>query len=1074
MRSKIFLVFFLLCCIRNSNAQSYHFVNLTVEDGLSQNDVVSILQDKRGLLWMATKGGGLTIFDGVVYSYLKQEDGLSSNIVYCLYQDSKGNVWIGTYEGLVKYDGQNLETYTTDHGLNSNIVKTVCEDTEGRLWVGTENGGVSILSLQKDSIAPHFEAYESTGPYIGNNFNKIIESSDGKMWLGSSKGLILADSKKTTLYTRKNNMIGNNVYDILEDLKGDLWIVTNKGLSKFNGKTFFNYGSHNGFPFDHITCIEEDREGNLWIGTSDQGVIQFNKKSKEFKIFSAKNGLSDDVVLSILEDFSNNIWIGTQGGGINKFSGETFTYFGEKEGLISDKSNNLFYDSKENLWIATRKGVMRYGLNEVVKFTVDEGLPDNDCKVVFEDNQGNVWIGTKAGVAKIIDDQVVDTYDYKNGIMSASTCIIQDSKGAIWFGTDGAGIVKYDGATFNSYSMINGISSNRVTSIVEDEDNTLWIGTFGGGVNRFNGYEFLTLDKNDGLSSNIIYSIERDPRGAIYMGTQNGITRYDNGEIVVINVDDGLSSNNIKMMKFDGENSLWVSSERGLDRLYMNPPQVFRQIGEAISEIKHYGKQDGITKGEVSTVCEDNEGNLWFGARKGLIKFDINIDEYNAQKPQTYITDLQIDYKKVNWKKRGYEIVPWTNVPKNLELPHDTAHVTFSFIGINHKAPYKVRYQWKLEGFDKTYTPFTYKNTVTYPKLPPGSYTFNVIACNSDEECNDSESPATFTFEVAPPFWKEIWFLSLVGVVVLAAIYLLLKMRERKMLRERLILERKVKVRTQEVVDKNQELELVNLEMISKNREIEEKNKDVNSSIRYALTIQQASFPPIVDLKNVFEDSFIYHLPRDIVSGDFYWYKKLQNEFVVAVVDCTGHGVPGAFMSMIGMTLLNEIMSGQPEIDPGHALNRLDLGIRKAFENSETSSNDGMDIVLCTINTDTKTIKYSGAYRPLYIVRNEELIEFKATKYAIGSKDILDKDYVTHEIPYQPGDCIYLLSDGYPDQFGGPYNKKFKTKVMKNMFLNIHHHQMEKQKELIHQRYLDWKGDLEQVDDILICGIKLP
>ncbi|MFT6747187.1 MAG: ligand-binding sensor domain-containing protein, partial [Glaciecola sp.] len=913
----------------------------------------------------------------------------------------------------------------------------------------------------------------SSGPYIGNNFNRIIQSSDGKIWLGGTKGLVLAEDHKTTLYSRKNNMIGNNVLDFLEDLKGNLWIVTNKGLCKFNGKTFFNYTSHDGFPFDHITCIEEDREGNLWIGTSDQGVVQFNKKSKKFKVFNASNGLSDDVVLSILEDFSNNIWVGTQGGGINKFSGETFTYYGDREGLTNVKSNSLFYDSKDNLWIATRKGVIKYEGDSIMEFSVKEGLPSDDCKVIFEDKQGNIWIGTAVGVAKLVDDEVKEIFDYKNGIMSTTTCIMQDSKGNMWFGTDGGGIVKYDGKHFSSYSMINGISSNRVTSIIEDDENTLWIGTFGGGVNRFNGFEFLSLSKEDGISSNIIYCLEKDPRGAIYMGTQNGITRYDKGEIVVIDVEDGLSSNNIKMMKFDAENSLWVSSERGLDRLYMNPPQVYRQVGESISEIKHYGKEDGITKGEVSTVCEDNQGNLWFGARKGLIKFDINIDEYNTQKPQTYITDLQIDYKKVNWKKRGYQVVPWTNIPMNLELSHDTANVTFSFVGINHKAPYDVKYQWKLEGFDKSFTPFTYINTVTYPKLPPGKYTFQVIACNSDEECNDEASPAEFEFEVAPPFWQEIWFLSIIGVVIVVVIYLLVKMRERKMKRERFILERKVKVRTQEVVDKNQELELVNLEIISKNKEIEERNKDVNSSIRYALTIQQASFPPIADLKDVFSDSFIYHLPRDIVSGDFYWYKKLQKEFVVAIVDCTGHGVPGAFMSMIGMTLLNEIMSGQPEIDPGQALNRLDLGIRKAFENSENSSNDGMDVVLCTINTDTKTIKYSGAYRPLYIVRKGELIEYKATKYAIGSKEILEKDYVTHVIPYEKGDCVYMLSDGYPDQFGGPYNKKFKTKVMKNMFLNVHHHDMEKQKELIHQRYLDWKGDFEQVDDILICGIKL-
>ncbi len=1072
MKIKFLLFFFSFLSLNVVQSQSYHFVNLTVEDGLSQNNVGAILQDTRGLLWMASKGGGVTIFDGVSYKYLKEKDGLSSNIVYCLFQDAKGNIWIGTYDGLVMYDGKDLRSYTTEDGLNSNVIKTICEDASGKLWVGTENGGVSVLNTTEDNQVK-FTSFESKGAYIGNSFDKIIEASDGIIWFGGSKGLVRVNEGRTKIFNKKSGLTGSHVYDILEDSRGDLWIVTDKSLNKYNGNSFESYNSENNYPFDDITCIEEDKDGNLWLGTNGQGIIQFNPDKKTFKTFNSKNGLSEDIVLSILEDFSNNIWIGTQGSGVNKFSGLSFTYFDEKNGLISEKTNELFYDSQEQLWLATRKGLLKFNGEFCEKFGKEQGLLDDYSNTVFEDSKKNIWVGTKLGIAKMVDGKVVATYDYKHGIMSMITAIIEDFEGNMWFGTDGGGLVKFDGNDFTTYSMINGVSSNRITSIVEDNDKTLWIGTFGGGVNRFDGFQFLSLTKEDGVSSNIIYCLEKGPRGGIYMGTQNGITKFDKGEVIVITTEDGLSSNNIKMMKFDEENSLWVSSERGLDRIYFNPPQVYRQSGEAISEMKHYGKQDGVKKGEVNSVCEDNEGNLWFGSTKGLVKFDINIDEYNERKPQTYITDLQLDYKDVNWRKNGYDVVPWTNLPKNLVLPHDTSHVTFTFIGINHKAPYKVRYQWQLVGFDENYTPFTYKNTVTYPKLPPGQYKLNVIACNSDEECSDVDNPASFSFEVSPPFWQETWFLSLSVIVILLLIYLFIKMREQKMLRERERLERKVRERTEEVVVKNKELELVNLEINSKNKEIEEKNNDLNSSIRYALTIQQASFPPIVELKNVFDNSFIYHVARDIVSGDFYWYKKLKDEFVIAIADCTGHGVPGALMSMIGMTLLTEIISGETAIDPGNALNRLDLGIRKAFENSETTSNDGMDIVLITLNTDTKTIKYSGAYRPLYIVRNKELIEYKATKYAIGSKDILDKDFKTNVIPYEDGDCIYMLSDGYPDQFGGPYNKKFKTRVLKDMFLEIHHQPMEKQKELIHQRYLDWKGDFEQVDDILICGIQL-
>lgn len=1071
---------FLFCA--NSFGQSYHFVKLTVEDGLSQNEVIDVLQDRRGYIWFATKGGGVTIFDGLSYKYLREEDGLSNNIVYCLYEDIRGNIWIGTYDGLNKFDGKNLTVYTTNDGLSSNVIRTICEDASGKLWIGTENGGVSVL--EPDLERPLFEELEiKVDTYIGNSFRKIIESSDGKIWIGGNKGVTILDGTGAKHFNKKNGLAGNYVFDLHEDINGDIWIATNEGLSIFDGKNFISYNTKSGFPSDDILCIDEDQKGNIWLGTAGDGIIRFNSVLQEYEVFNSDNGLSEDIVLSILEDASNNIWVGTKGGGVNRFSGVAFTYFGEKDGMPNEKVNDILEDDNENKWFATREGLVLFNGESYFLFNKSSGMPVNYCNTLCQDNKGKIWVGTLAGLVEInyveYSDtskyEIVQTYNYKSGIMNPVTDIIQDSKGVLWIGTDGGGIVKYDGKIFRSYSMINGLNSNKVTSLVEDNEQTLWIGTFGGGISRFNGYEFLNLTKEDGISSNIVYCVTRGPRGGIFIGTKNGITKYHDNSVQIFDKETGLSSNNVKMMAFDEENSLWVGSEKGLDRIYFNPPQVFRKNGRAISEIKHYGKEDGIKGGEINpnAVSEDTDGNMWFGTNKGAIKFNINVDDYNPQKPRTYITNMKLDYNHVNWKQKGYDIQPWTNLPKGLELPHDTSHVTFNFVGINHKAPDKVRYQWKLEGYDQSYTPLTHQTSATYPKLPPGNYTFKVIACNSDEECNDEE-PATFDFIVRPPFWQQTWFIILMVIIGLLIIYAYIKGRERKLMHEREELEKRVKERTQEVVEKNKELELVNLEIVSKNKEIEEKNSDLNSSIRYALTIQQASFPPKAELDEFFEEAFVYHLARDIVSGDFYWWKKIENYFVIAIADCTGHGVPGAFMSMIGMTLLNEIFSDKEKISAGEALNRLDQGITAAFENSETESNDGMDIALCIISTEEKTIEFAGAYRPLVIVSDGELIEYKATKYAIGSKDVSNKDFETNVVQYKEDDCIYMFSDGYPDQFGGPKNKKFKTKVMKEMLVEIHKKPMEEQKRLIDERLIAWMGTNEQVDDILVSGIRLP
>jgi ligand-binding sensor domain-containing protein/serine phosphatase RsbU (regulator of sigma subunit) len=1054
-------------------AQSYHFVKITVEDGLSQNEVISVLQDRRGVIWFATKGGGVTIYDGVNYRYLREEDGLSNNIVYCLYEDIKGNIWIGTYDGLNMFDGKDLREYKSEQGLTSNVIRSICEDATGKLWVGTENGGVCVLD--NSGKTPKFQEYTiNIDQYIGNSFRKIIESSDGKIWMGGNKGLTMIDGNKHKHFSQQNGLVGNYVYDLHEDINGDILVATNEGLSIFDGKSFINYNKEAGFPSNDILCIDEDQKGNIWLGTAGEGLIRFNPSLQEFEVFNSNNGLSEDIILAVLEDASNNIWVGTKGGGVNRFSGVAFTYFSEKDGMQNEKVNAIASDQQGNLWFATREGLVKYDGEKYSLFNEKSGLPVSYCNTVFEDSKENIWLGTLMGVVKIVDGEINSVFNYKDGIINPITAIIEDYKGNIWFGTDGGGLVKYDGEKFTSFSMINGLNSNKVTSLLEDDEHTIWIGTFGGGVSRFNGYEFLNLTKDEGISSNIIYSLTKGPRGDIYIGTKNGITRYENNSILIFDKNTGLSSNNIKMMSFDEENSLWIGSEKGLDRIYFNPPQVFRQTNEAISEIKHYGKEDGIKGGEINpnAVAEDLDGNMWFGTNKGAIKFDINIDDYNSQKPKTYILDLKIDYNHINWRKKGYDIFPWSNIPKNLELPYDTSHVTFSFVGINHKAPDKVRYQWKLEGFDQSYSPLTNQTSATYPKLPPGNYEFKVIACNSDEECND-EDPATFKFSISPPFWQETWFITLIGIIILLSIYAYIKFREKKLMKERQLLEDKVKERTEEVVEKNKQLELVNIEIGSKNKEIEEKNNDLNSSIRYALTIQQASFPPILELKEVFEDSFIYLLPRDIVSGDFYWYQKFEDKFVIAIADCTGHGVPGALMSMIGMTLLNEIFSGKSEVSSGKALNRLDEGIRNAFENSENESNDGMDIALCIIDEKEKTIQYSGAYRPLVIIQGDEIIEVKATKYAIGSKDVDNKDFDEELIKYNSGDCIYMFSDGYPDQFGGPNNKKFKSKVMKEMLLEIHHLPMQEQKEIIDQRLMSWMEGYEQIDDILVSGIRL-
>lgn len=269
-----------------------------------------------------------------------------------------------------------------------------------------------------------------------------------------------------------------------------------------------------------------------------------------------------------------------------------------------------------------------------------------------------------------------------------------------------------------------------------------------------------------------------------------------------------------------------------------------------------------------------------------------------------------------------------------------------------------------------------------------------------------------------------------------------------------------------------------NKELAQKNEIIQDKNRDINDSINYALNIQKAVLPPIQKIDNELKDYFILYKPKDIVSGDFYWFdSKLstprgntpaQDIAVIAAVDCTGHGVPGALMSVIGSTILNQTINRATVNNAGDALNTFNKKISETLN----SIKDGMDMSLCLINFEKMELQYAGANNPIYII-NKELKEFKATKHAIGADSNETKVFVNNVISLQKGDCIYLFTDGYADQFGGPNGKKLKYGKFKEMLTTIQQHPMSDQKILLEKEFNNWKGNLEQVDDVLVIGIRI-
>jgi serine phosphatase RsbU (regulator of sigma subunit) len=302
------------------------------------------------------------------------------------------------------------------------------------------------------------------------------------------------------------------------------------------------------------------------------------------------------------------------------------------------------------------------------------------------------------------------------------------------------------------------------------------------------------------------------------------------------------------------------------------------------------------------------------------------------------------------------------------------------------------------------------------------------------------------------------------AVLALMFVMLYIKVRERKQRRLQEYLENELAARTREVMEQKEVIEI--------------KNRDITDSINYAKRIQTSMLPPVKKLQKHFSGYFVFYSPRDIVSGDFYWFDRVnEHKFVVVCADSTGHGVPGAFMSMIGSTLIKDISQKVCDSSPSAMLRMLDQELRHMLnQNSEdeSKSGDGIDIMICEIDLRTHYVRYASAMRPMIIYRNGEEYFVKGSRSSVGGHyEREDNDFEDEGIQLTKGDIIYLFSDGYSDQFGGPMGKKFKMVRLKNMLQEIHQKPMDEQFTLVKNTFGEWKENYEQVDDVLFMGIKI-
>lgn len=759
------LIFFFLTCLLALNpllAQHYNFINYSTESGLAQSQIRSIAQDKNGYLWLGTLAG-LSKYDGKKFVNYSIQSGLIDNQIVSLAPDRSIGLWIGTLGGLNYFDGEKFHSYLFKEEMAENLVNAIGQDTKGNLWLATDGSGVCKFSEGK------FDYFTEEQGLASNNVRAVCVDDKGRVWFGTKGGICYYDNGE---FKMPDSTIAQpqNVSHIFMDKRGRLWFSTfGEGVYCYNGREFKNYTTANGLINDWIRSAIEDSDGNIWFA-SKFGLSKFDGKS--FMQFTEAEGLPVDNTNVVFEDQERNIWIGSDGKGLCKFLGETFTYITTKDSLSGNIVMSILEDQDQRFWFSTfGKGITKKERGKTTVYSIDqEGLNNNIIWASLKDrNNNHLWFGTSDGVSRY-DGKSFKNYGVQDGLSARIVySICQDHAGNLWFGTS-KGVSVFDGTQFKSYYHGMDNIGKDVKSIVQDKNNRLWFASKNGLYKLENGL-FTKYTTANGLSNNNLTSLVVDNNNHLWIGSKAGINYYDGTAFSRILIDDIFNSNNICFLVLDNKELLWIGTNSGVFAL-----DAREYVRSKKAKFRHYTIFDGLPGMECNqnAAFKDHRGNIWMGTTEGVIKYDPNIRDFHSSsfEPITHISGVRLFLKDTNWTRVTKDIDPASLLPKNLKVNYKTTHFTFDYIAIKLSNPSSVRYKYMLEGFDEYWSSSTDATFATYSNLPSGKYTFKVIA--GDVMGSWNKVPATFSFEILPPFWTTWWFILicvLVGMFLLWAIF---------------------------------------------------------------------------------------------------------------------------------------------------------------------------------------------------------------------------------------------------------------------------------------------------------------
>ena len=1009
-----------------------------------------------------TSWGKVTMFDGM----------LSNSIINSII--SKEDIlYFATFNGLSVYDGLTVKNYNYVNGLPNDPIREIFEDINGFIWLGFSTKG--LIQWKDGEIINHFTTKDGLPSEI---IGAINQDNNGNILIGTSKGLAVLENEKFTNYNFTSG-IGDGNIQCITVIGNNIWLGTSNGLSIFSKGIIkpINIGTFSNltWPGHYINVIKKDNDNNIWLGTAS-GLIKYD--GVKFKFYSSEDGLPNNVILDIHVD-ENSLLIGTQTG-LCRYKNNEFKNIVslEKEGLKGFRITSIDKTKDGMYFISTNmNGVFFYDPNSINTITANEGFEISETiNAIKVDKDGHIWAGGFNGLYKIENGIITSHYNKSNSDMPRNLIldIEIDSDGSMWLIQKNQ-ITRFHDSKFDNMTKKIGILNTQVIDLEFDNDGTMWLATTSG-LGKFKNDSLTIFKESDGLVRPILLSNSAAQPCAVTIGKNNeiiyctygsGFSIYDGKDFVNFSTENGLANNKVEEVAVDSKNKYWIALDGSGVQMYNG------------KDFKHYTMENGLSSDESYTIYVDDfdkvfvgswhggvnyfDGELWnsLDSRDGLLNNTVkSLHGINGNKYwfgsyggiTSYEPKIQKPYIKISSIETPngfYNNLKDLKNNKQKFISDTRSKFTLNSTSFNTKKE-KQKYLVKITRKSKTESLIISSNEYVFQPNKTGKYTLEFQSV--DRDMNYS-TPLEVNISVVGPWYKNMataipfwgFLVLLISISGYSSNQYLTQRRYTAKLKE----ESRIR--------------------------LEEKNKEIVDSINYAKRIQDAMMTSEGYRKSIIPKSFTFFKPKDVVSGDFYWvYKDPKDNIFFTVADCTGHGVPGAFMSMIGTSLLNEIIVEKGIKDTNKILDEMRSQIIKSLnQDTQDDQKDGMDISICKLNMKNKTLEFSGAHNPLVIVSGNELSTFKGDSQAVGLETVTIKPFTKHSIKLKKDDMIYIYSDGYQDQFGGENGKKYMTANFKKLLIKISKEEEKKQNKLLEIELANWMQKEEQIDDICIMGVRV-